>query len=230
MDITVSSLIEGARSASGITVIIDVFRCFTTEAVAFEKGAKKIILVAEIEEAFDLKADGVGDILMGEVGGKKPEGFDYGNSPFELLGADLKGKTIIQSTRAGTVGVTNASGADLIYGGSLAVASATVRALKAHNPSKVTLVAMGSEGIIRADEDEQCALYLRNLLQGRVPDMEAVKSLIMAGEESQKYDDPETPQWPMEDREMALNIDSHDFALRISIEDGFFISQPELLE
>lgn len=230
MDITVSSLIEGARSASGITVIIDVFRCFTTEAVAFEKGAKKIILVAEIEEAFDLKADGVGDILMGEVGGKKPEGFDYGNSPFELLGADLKGKTIIQSTRAGTVGVTNASGADLIYGGSLAVASATVRALKAQNPSKVTLVAMGSEGIIRADEDEQCALYLRNLLQGRVPDIKAVKSLIMAGEESQKYDDPETPQWPMEDREMALNIDSHDFALRISIEDGFFISQPELLE
>ena len=230
MDITVSSLIEGARSASGITVIIDVFRCFTTEAVAFEKGAKKIILVAEIEEAFDLKADGVGDILMGEVGGKKPEGFDYGNSPFELLGADLKGKTIIQSTRAGTVGVTNASGADLIYGGSLAVASATVRALKAHNPSKVTLVAMGSEGIIRADEDEQCALYLRNLLQGRVPDIKAVKSLIMAGEESQKYDDPETPQWPMEDREMALNIDSHDFALRISVEDGFFISQPELLE
>ena len=230
MDITVSSLIEGARSASGITVIIDVFRCFTTEAVAFEKGAKKIILVAEIEEAFDLKADGVGDILMGEVGGKKPEGFDYGNSPFELLGADLKGKTIIQSTRAGTVGVTNASGADLIYGGSLAVASATVRALKAHNPSKITLVAMGSEGIIRADEDEQCALYLRNLLQGRVPDIKAVKSLIMAGEESQKYDDPETPQWPMEDREMALNIDSHDFALRISIEDGFFISQPELLE
>ena len=230
MDITVSSLIEGARSASGITVIIDVFRCFTTEAVAFEKGAKKIILVAEIEEAFDLKADGVGDILMGEVGGKKPEGFDYGNSPFELLGADLKGKTIIQSTRAGTVGVTNASGADLIYGGSLAVASATVRALKAHNPSKVTLVAMGSEGIIRADEDQQCALYLRNLLQGRVPDIEAVKSLIMAGEESQKYDDPETPQWPVEDREMALNIDSHDFALRISIEDGFFISQPELLE
>ena len=193
MDITVSSLIEGARSASGITVIIDVFRCFTTEAVAFEKGAKKIILVAEIEEAFDLKADGVGDILMGEVGGKKPEGFDYGNSPFELLGADLKGKTIIQSTRAGTVGVTNASGADLIYGGSLAVASATVRALKAHNPSKVTLVAMGSEGIIRADEDEQCALYLRNLLQGRVPDIEAVKSLIMAGEESQKYDDPLPP-------------------------------------
>ena len=122
MDITVSSLIEGARRATGITVIIDVFRCFTTEAVAFEMGAEKIILVAEIEEAFELKSNGVGDVLMGEVGGKRPDGFDYGNSPFELIGEDLKGKTIIQSTRAGTVGVTNASEADLIYGGSLAVA------------------------------------------------------------------------------------------------------------
>ena len=63
MDITVSSLIEGARRATGITVIIDVFRCFTTEAVAFEMGAEKIILVAEIEEAFELKSNGVGDVL-----------------------------------------------------------------------------------------------------------------------------------------------------------------------
>ena len=227
MDITVSSLIEGARRATGITVIIDVFRCFTTEAVAFEMGAEKIILVAEIEEAFELKSNGVGDVLMGEVGGKRPDGFDYGNSPFELIGEDLKGKTIIQSTRAGTVGVTNASEADLIYGGSLAVASATVRALMAHEPSKITLVAMGSEGVERADEDEQCALYLRNLIQGRRPDSEAVRSLIMVGQESQKYDDPQTPQWPSEDREMALNIDSHDFALRISKEGEFFVSRPE---
>ena len=63
-----------------------------------------------------------------------------------------------------------------------------------------------------------------------MPDIEAVKSLIMGGEGSHHDDDADTPQWPMEDREMALNIDSHDFALRISIEDGFFISQPELLE
>ena len=227
MDITVSSLIEGARRATGITVIIDVFRCFTTEAVAFEMGAEKIILVAEIEEAFELKSNGVGDVLMGEVGGKRPDGFDYGNSPFELIGEDLKGKTIIQSTRAGTVGVTNASEADLIYGGSLAVASATVRALMAHEPSKITLVAMGSEGVERADEDEQCALYLRNLIQGRRPDSEAVRSLIMVGQESQKYGDPQTPQWPSEDREMALNIDLHDFALRISKEGDFFVSRPE---
>ena len=227
MEITVRSLIRGAQESQGIAVIIDVFRCFTTEAVAFDRGAEKIILVSEIEEARELRERGLGQILMGEVGGKRPEGFDYGNSPFDLLNANLRGKTIIQSTRAGTVGVTNVSGADVIYGGSLAVAGATARAIASHKPEKVSLVAMGLEGKVKADEDEQCALYLRNLLQGRRPDKDSVRALILAGEESQKYDDPSLPQWPPEDRMMALDIDSHNFALRIAREDDLFVARPE---
>ena len=227
MEITVRSLIRGAQESQGIAVIIDVFRCFTTEAVAFDRGAEKIILVSEIEEARELRERGLGQILMGEVGGKRPEGFDYGNSPFDLLNANLRGKTIIQSTRAGTVGVTNVSGADVIYGGSLAVAGATARAIASHKPEKVSLVAMGLEGKVKADEDEQCALYLRNLLQGRKPDRDSVKALILAGEESQKYADPSLTQWPLEDRVMALDIDSHNFALRITKEDDFFVARPE---
>ena len=227
MEITVRSLIRGAQESQGIAVIIDVFRCFTTEAVAFDRGAEKIILVSEIEEARELRERGLGQILMGEVGGKRPEGFDYGNSPFDLMHANLRGKTIIQSTRAGTVGVTNVSGADVIYGGSLAVAGATARAIVSHKPEKVSLVAMGLEGKVKADEDEQCALYLRNLLQGRRPDKDSVRALILAGEESQKYDDPSLPQWPPEDRMMALDIDSHNFALRIAREDDLFVARPE---
>ena len=227
MEITVRSLIRGAQESQGIAVIIDVFRCFTTDAVAFDRGAEMIILVSEIEEARELRERGLGQILMGEVGGKRPEGFDYGNSRSELMDVNLSVKTIIQSTRAGTVGVTNVSGADVIYGGSLAVAGATARAIASHKPEKVSLVAMGLEGKVKADEDEQCALYLRNLLQGRRPDKDSVRALILAGEESQKYDDPSLPQWPPEDRMMALDIDSHNFALRIAREDDFFVARPE---
>ena len=221
------SLLPGAQEAEGLVVVIDVFRCFTTEAVAFANGAKEIVLVAEIEEAFELQKLGRGDLLMGEVGGKKPEGFDFGNSPYELKDVDLTGKTIIQSTRAGTVGVTAASHAEIVYGGSFAVADATVKNILYSRPEIVTLVAMGLEGKIRADEDEQCGLYMRNLLQGRKPDNQAVRSLVISGEESQKYENPLYPQWPIEDREMALDIDSHSFALRIAKEDGYFISRPE---
>lgn len=81
------------------------FRAFTTAAVALARGAEKIILTAEPEEALALRAAGVGELCLGEVGGIRPPGFDFGNSPFELSQADVAGKTLIQSTRAGTVGV-----------------------------------------------------------------------------------------------------------------------------
>ena len=109
------------------------------------------------------------------------------------------------------------------------MASATVRAVMRQNPELLTIVAMGSEGRIRVDEDEQCALFLKNLFQGRRADHDAVRTLIMAGEESQKYDDPTKPHFPPEDRETALTIDSHDFAIRVEREDGLLVARREFV-
>jgi 2-phosphosulfolactate phosphatase len=219
------SLLEGARDASGTAIIIDVFRAFTTAAVAFSRGASKIILVAEVEEALDLRASGKGDLCMGEVSGLRPEGFDFGNSPFELSTADVDGKTLIQSTRAGTVGVVAASNAEKIYAGSLIIAEATTDAVLRDAPDVVTIVAMGSEGVVRADEDEQCALYMRNLLQGRHPDRDAVRTLVLAGGESQKYADPSQPHFHPEDRDAALRVDEISFAIEVSTEAGLLVAR-----
>ena len=206
-------------------VIIDVFRAFTTAAVAFSKGAEKIVLVAEVEEALRLREQGVGEICMGEVDGIRPDGFDLGNSPYEMLDADVAGKTLIQSTRAGTVGMSAAVNASEIYAGSFAIAGATVRAIMQDDPEIVTIVAMGLEARIHADEDEQCALYMRNLLQGRKPDHDAVRSLVLVGEEAQKYADPSQPQYHPEDRDMALQFDSVDFAIKVSREDRLLVAR-----
>ena len=221
------SLLAGAMEARGTAIIIDVYRAFTTAGVAFSRGADKIILVAEIEEALELRKRRLGELCIGEVGGMRPDGFDLGNSPYEMSRADVKGKTLIQSTRAGTVGVSNAGGADRIYAGSLVVARATVNAVLRHKPDIVSIVAMGSEGVERTDEDEQCALYMRNLLQGRDPDKEAVKSLILVGAESQKYGDPARPHFHPRDKEMALRTDHFTFAIRVDREDGLMIARPE---
>ena len=55
MDIAIGSLIEGARQATGAVAIIDVFRAFTTAAVAFANGAARIIMVGSVEEALALR-------------------------------------------------------------------------------------------------------------------------------------------------------------------------------
>jgi 2-phosphosulfolactate phosphatase len=225
MDIRIVSLLQGAQAAQGTTIVIDVFRAFTSAAVAFDRGAEKIILVAEVDEALALRRQGVGELCMGEVDGKKPAAFDFGNSPYELSQAHVAGKTLIQSTRAGTVGVTAAAGAESIYLGSFVTASATVRTVLNSAPSLVTLVAMGLAGQRRSDEDEQCALYLRNLLQGRRPDVGAVRTLVLAGEEAQKYDDPVQPQFHPQDRALALQIDRYPFAIRVSRDNGLLVAR-----
>jgi len=67
MDIRIESLIEGARRARGVVVIVDVFRAFTTAAVAFARGADRIIIVPEVSEALQLRARGVGEVCGGEA-------------------------------------------------------------------------------------------------------------------------------------------------------------------
>lgn len=220
-EITIHSLLEGARRATGTVAVIDVFRAFTTAAVAFANGAARIVMVGAADEALRLRDAGVGQFCMGEVGGRSPDGFDFGNSPFEIAAVDFTGKTIIQRTSAGTQGiVAAASRADRLYAASLVTADATVRAMLAGDPDAVGIVAMGGEGVKRTEEDEICALHLYNRLEGRPGDRDAVRRLILAGGEVARFHDPARPYLHAEDVEIALDISRYDFAIRVRIEDG----------
>ncbi len=229
MEIRLGSLVRDAREAVGTAVIIDVFRAFTTAAIALDRGVNEIVLVAEIDEALALHNRGVGDLIMGEVGGARPDGFDFGNSPHEISQADVAGKTLVQSTRAGTVGVAAASRADTIFLGSFVVAQATVDAVRGEKPETVSIIAMGDQGVVRSDEDEHCGIYLRNILEGRRPDFGAVKDLIMAGGATQKFFDKNLPQFHPEDVTLALEADRYPFAMKISREDGLLVARKHVI-
>src|SRR5262245_39135093 len=96
MHIRLSSLLEGAQRAPGVVALIDVFRAFTTGAVALANGAERIIMVSRVAEALALRDAGVGHICIGETRGRKPAAFGHGNSPHEIAGVDFGGKTLIQ--------------------------------------------------------------------------------------------------------------------------------------
>ena len=104
-------------------------------------------MVASVEEAFALREGGVGQICMGEVGGRPIEGFDFGNSPYELSKVDLNGVAVVQRTSAGTQGITIAAkAAQHMFAASLVTVSATARALRLVATDRITLVAMGENG------------------------------------------------------------------------------------
>ena len=221
MEIAILSLLEGAARATGTVAVIDVFRAFTTAAVALANGASRIVMVGTVDEALALRDAGIGQVCMGEVRGQAPAEFDFGNSPFEVAAVDFSGKTIIQRTSAGTQGIVAAANrADRLYAASLVTADATVRAMLAGSPGRISIVAMGDNGINRTDEDEICAIHLRNRLEGRPGERRAVRGLILAGGEVARFHDPGRPHLHPEDVEIALDIDRYDFAVRVRIEEG----------
>jgi len=230
MEIIVDSLLTGAERATGDVAIIDVFRAFTTAAVALANGASRIIMVGTVEEALTLRDRGVGQLCMGEVGGRAPPGFDFGNSPFAIQAVDFAGETIIQRTSAGTQGIVAASGAKRLYAASLVTANPTARALGSGMPDRITLIAMGKSGVLRTDEDELCALHLRNLLEGRRGNPEAVRQVILAGAEAKRFHDPIPPHIYSEDVAIALDIGRYDFAVRVVIEDGHPVARMEHMD
>ena len=225
MEIRIESLIEGARRARGTVVIVDVFRAFTTAAVALARGARQIVMVADPAEALALREKGVGEITVGEVNGIRPEGFDFGNSPYEMTQTSLEGKVVIQSTRAGTTGVAAATQAEAVYGASFVVADATAQAVLRDNPSYVTIVAMGWNARVRTDEDELCALYLRNRMQGRRPDPDALRKLVLESGEVAKFRDPNQPHFHPQDLDITLEVNKYDFAVRIRREDDLLVAR-----
>jgi 2-phosphosulfolactate phosphatase len=227
MQIHLLSLMAGARQATGTVVIIDVYRAFTTAAFALHAGAARIILVDNPQKALELRRSGRCDRCFGEVGGVKVPGFDFGNSPHELSRAEVRGKTLVQSTSAGTRGATAAGANAVIYVAALVNASATARSILASAPAEVSLVAMGTGGEERSEEDELCALYLRNLLHGRRPDPAAIRALLLSSCDSAKFGDPQLPHFDPRDRDIALEVDSIPFAVQIHTQGDLLVAVPD---
>jgi 2-phosphosulfolactate phosphatase len=164
MEIKILEFVDGARIATGVTVIIDVFRAFTVECYAFDSGAVRIIAVASPEEAFALKKKYPNSVLVGERNERRIEGFDFGNSPTEIIKTDLQGKTVIHTTTAGTQGLLNAKNADIVLAAGFVNANAVADYINLLNPARVSLVAMGYRATISADEDLLCAELIASFL------------------------------------------------------------------
>jgi 2-phosphosulfolactate phosphatase len=170
MKINILEFAEGARKARGVTVIIDVFRAFSVGCYAYDSGASAIIATGSIGEAFKLKTRYRNSVLVGERDERKIEGFDFGNSPTEILTADLNGVTVIHTTTAGTNGLVIAADSSLLITGSLVNAGAVVRFIQSLNTDEATLVAMGYRGEVSANEDLLCAEIIANRLNGEQKD------------------------------------------------------------
>jgi 2-phosphosulfolactate phosphatase len=226
MQIRVLKMLEGAREANGLTVVIDVFRAFSVEAYLLAGGAERVIPVGDAALAYRLKEENPDYLLVGERGGRMMEGFDAGNSPSELKNLDVRGKTVVHTTSAGTQGIVNAQNAEEIITGSLVNAKAIVSYIKSKNPETVSIVSMGTRGIRTNPEDELCAEYLISLLEDReMPDIEErIASLRTNGGEH--FFDPDNQEvFPEADYWMCIKHDQFPFVIRVEKDELGFVGR-----
>ena len=161
--------LETCHAATGLVVVIDVLRAFTTAAFAFESGAQNIMLVSTVEEALALRQQMPHALLVGEVEGLPVKEFDFNNSPSALAGLDLSQRQVIQRTSAGVQGVVHSTQAETLLVGSFVCAGATVRHIQQLSPDSVTFVITGEIYHLDGDEDAACADYMMACLEGQKP-------------------------------------------------------------
>lgn len=214
-EIKILQLLDGAKMAEGLTVVIDVFRCFTFEAFALNSMAKHIYISDDIDKCLQLKRDNSDYIIAGERDGVTLQGFDLGNSPAELImNFDVEDKTIIHSTSSGVRGIVNAKVASEILGGSFVTAKAIAKYILDKNPKKVSLVCMGWSCVRPTDEDTVCAEYIKSLLIGEEMDLSEKLPSFKDGCGKHFFDNKDKKSFPMPDFFMCLMPNIFDFVLK----------------
>ncbi len=210
------SLIEGAKQARGLCVIIDVFRAFSMECCLYDLGAALVRPVGSVEETLSLHARLPGSLLIGERGGARIEGFHFGNSPSAVSREAVAGRTILHTTSAGTQGVVNAAGAEEIITGSLVNAAAIAAYIAQRQPAEVSLVCMGKAGIAPAAEDELCAAYIESLLRGKpMGDIAHRAAQLKHGGGAHFFDPMQQHIYPEADFHFCIRNDVYPFVLRV---------------
>jgi len=200
--------VDGARSAKGVVVVIDVLRAFTVSAYALAGGARECLLVTTVDEARALAAATPGAIISAEVDTLPVAGISISNSPTQIVEADVDGHSVVQRTSAGTQAIRAVAGAEAMYAASLVVARATAQACLLRRPQTVTLVASGD-----FPEDHACARYIEALMHGDDEDVSRLLKSLIDSERYQKFARGDWPGFPANDLDLALATDRFDFAM-----------------
>jgi len=214
MDIRILQLVEGARASAGYTVIIDVFRAFSTACYVMGNGAQRLIITGSVETARRMRQEQPGYVLIGERNEKKIPGFDFGNSPSSVKNIDFSGKTVVQTTSAGTQGIIHAVNASVIITGSFVNAGAIARYIKKERPDSLSLVCMGYAARRPVEEDTFCAEYIRNEIAGRPSDFEQMVRTIRLTSGKRFFLPENIEHSPPDDFNLCLDLNRFDFILK----------------
>jgi 2-phosphosulfolactate phosphatase len=158
-------------------VAVDVIRATTTAITGVAQG-RKCYPVSSIEEATALATKLENALLVGELGGNMPYGFDLQNSPFLIASRTDVIRPMILLSTSGTRLITEFKDHDFIFPACLRNIKALIPHLAAHH-NKVALIGAGTRGEFREEDQLCCARIAEGLVrQGFKPENEKTAEII----------------------------------------------------
>ena len=208
--------LQNQDSTDDTVVVVDVLRSFTTAAVALANGARAVYPVEGVAATVTQLAQMPNALSIGAVGGGDPvPGFDFGNSPWQLMQADLAGKNVVMTTAAGVRGLQRFRQARRLYAASLVCARATADAIRASGAKEVCFVITGEWVDRDGDEDIACADYIEALLRGEPVTPEAFAQRVWNSDFGRRFSSGSWPNLSLADLELAAHADLFDFAMPV---------------
>jgi 2-phosphosulfolactate phosphatase len=208
--------LQNQDSTDDTVVVVDVLRSFTTAAVALANGARAVYPVEGVAATVAQLAQTPNVVSVGAVGGGDPvPGFDFGNSPWQLMQADLAGKNVVMTTAAGVRGLQRFRQARRLYAVSLVCARATADAIRASGAEEVCFVITGEWVDRDGDEDIACADYIEALLRGEPVAPEVFAQRVRNSDFGRRFSSGNWPNLSLADLELAAHADLFDFAMPV---------------
>ncbi|MDF9800905.1 2-phosphosulfolactate phosphatase [Catalinimonas alkaloidigena] len=130
-------------------VVVDILRATSCMTTAMAHGVSSIMPVAEVAACEALRAKGY--LTAAERGGEKVEGFDFGNSPFEYMSDEIKGKKIGVTTTNGTRAISLSKGAKTLLIGAFLNLSSVAKFLN-QQEHDILIVCAGWKGHVNLED------------------------------------------------------------------------------
>lgn len=207
---------------SHATIVIDVFRAFTTACYVLERSPANYILATKSDVISKLSLKYKNCLLIGKPEINATLIYDIPNSPTRTKEVEIKNKTILHRTEAGAKGILNSlkNQSSVVLAAGFVNAHATVNYIKLHGFSHITLLPMGHEATTPSMEDEVCAQYIQTLIENKSMPLELSLAAIKKGV-GQYFFTNDQWQYPQEDLKHCLKLKRFNFAIQATLEDDY---------
>jgi 2-phosphosulfolactate phosphatase len=205
-----------------ITVVIDVFRAFTTACYVLERHPTSYFYSYSCKAVEKLTLQTVNPFLIGKPEKGSQLKYHIPNSPTYVAKKEIKNRDIIHRSESGARGILSSQKVDLILAAGFVNARATVDYIKTFKNSIVTILPMGHEATSPSLEDEICAQYLLALLNSKFFNTSKYVSELASGPGKYFFSDDQN-QYPEEDFAMCLELNKFNFAIQAQLHSDYAV-------